>query len=257
MEVERTSLTRFKREPFPLIPLPGTAYSPDANGWELWWRRHIAETRQSLAPLFGAYMATYREAEAASLRFAEWARRFDTQTSDERYAEGYEPFAALSTIEAYKGTLRAIASALLLALDGLLSNLRVRVRRGRERCTDDGPELRNGVTVDRALDAIGNYVRHEHEWRLHDYRGTWPDNRQLRSIAAIAKLSTTMPIEWDDAEEAYIQYTQTNPTIMLLDMLSNFEDYGPDSSYENVERKVLDAGICTIKATFAANTVEL
>ena len=66
-----------------------------------------------------------------------------------------------------------------------------------------------------------------------------------------------MPIEWDDAEEAYIQYTQTNPTIMLLDMLSNFEDYGPDSSYENVERKVLDAGICTIKATFAANTVEL
>ena len=124
------SPTRFKREPFPFTPLPGTAYSPDANGWELWWRRHVPETRHSLSPLFDAYVATYREAEEASLRFAEWARKFDAQTPEERYADNYEPFAALSTIEAYKGTLKAIASSLLLALDGLLSKLRVRIRRG-------------------------------------------------------------------------------------------------------------------------------
>jgi hypothetical protein len=38
---------------------------------------------------------------------------------------------------------------------------------------------------------------------------------------------------------------------MVLDLLCDFEEHGPGATYENVEGKVLNAGICTIRATFA------
>lgn len=141
--------------------------------------------------------------------------------------------------------------ALLLAFDNLLTNLRLRLRgQNAQYPTDDGPELRNGVTVDRALDAAGNYVRHEHEWQLHDYRATFPQGQQLRSIIAIARLSTAMPIDDDDAEEAYAQYTLTDPGPMILDLLSGYEEKGQNATYEDVEEKLKFAGLRTIEVTF-------
>jgi hypothetical protein len=59
---------------------------------------------------------------------------------------------------------------------------------------------------------------------------------------AIAKLSTSMPIEPDEAEEAYIRYTVTNPPLMGLDLLCDYKRYGDAATYENVEAKLLDAG---------------
>jgi hypothetical protein len=198
-------------------------------------------------------MRTYSDAEAAGAKFTAWARRYRSQTAKERFAEDFDPFAAVETGKAYGVIIRALASALLLALDGLLSDLRTRTRNGDDRCTDDGPELAHGVTVDRALDAVGNYVRHAHEWRLHDYRQTWPNKRQLRSIIALARLSTTMPIKDNDAEEAYKTYTETNPPLMVLDLLCDYEQNGPSASYENVERKILEAGVCIIRASFSTS----
>jgi hypothetical protein len=248
-------MSPFERAPFPFVPLPGTAFAPDVNGWQLWWARYVEGARKSLAPVFVVYMETYREAEAASARFSKYACEFASKSVDEWLTEDYDLGGALSTIDASKGTLKATASGLLLALDGMLTDLRVRLR-GKEQpwCTCDGPELRNGVTVDRALDAVGNYIRHEYEWQVHDYRATFPEGRELKSIIALARLSTSMPIEEGDSEAAYEQYTLTRPALMVLDLLCEFERDGPSATYATVERKMLDAGNCTILKTFESRS---
>lgn len=231
--------------------MPGTAYPPNESGWGLWWQREIQEVRPSLRPVFETYMAAYARAEGQSREFKQWAYEFDAQTSEEHFLAGYEPFQVLATVDAAKGTIKALALSVLLAFDNLLTDLRTRLRGERNAyCTNDGPELRHGVTVDRALDAAGNYLRHEHEWRLHDYRATFPEGQQLRSIWAIARLSTTEPIDPSDGAEAYAQYTQTNPGPMILDLLCEYERKGPDASYEDAERKVMEAGMRTIQVSF-------
>jgi hypothetical protein len=63
----------------------------------------------------------------------------------------------LATIDAARGTIDALSLRLVLAFDNLLTDIRLRLRGEQNAyCTNDGPELRNGVTVDRALDAAGN-----------------------------------------------------------------------------------------------------
>jgi hypothetical protein len=241
----------FAREPFPVVPFPGTAYPPNESGWGLWWQREITKVRPSLEPVFGIYMTAYSRAEQESRDFTGWAREFETQTGEERFLAGYEPFEVLATIGAARGTIKALSLSLLMAFDNLLTDVRIRLRGERNAyCTDDGPDLRNGVTVDRALDAAGNYLRHENEWRLHDYRATFPEGQQLRSIRAIAQLSTSDVIDADDSEGAYAQYTLTSPGPMILDMLCNYELRGSDASYDDAEGKVLQAGMCTISVTF-------
>jgi hypothetical protein len=241
----------FARESFPVVPLPGTAYPPNENGWGLWWHREIREVRPSLEPVFDTYVAAYRRAEEQSRGFKQWAREFETQTGEERFLAGYEPFEVLATIDAARGTIDALSLSLLLAFDNLLTDVRIRLRGEQNAyCTNDGPELRNGVTVDRALDAVGNYLRHENEWRLHDYRTTYPSGQQLRSIWAIARLSTSEPIGADDGEGAYAQYTLTRPGPMILDMLADYERKGAEASYEDAESKVREAGMCTVRASF-------
>jgi hypothetical protein len=233
--------------------LPGTAFPPDANGWQLWWRRHLEGVKPSLASVFDSYMATFREAEAESKRFSKWGSDFKSMSPEERFAREYDPFVGLANIDALKGTLKAVAASLLLPLDNLLGDLRFRLS-GSERCRDDGPQLLHGVTVDRALDAFGNYFRHEHEWRNLDVSNNLPNKEQLRSMLPIARLSTTMPIGDDEAAEAYIQYTLTSPAILILDLLCDFKKYGPDTSYDVVEQKIFHAGVATIARVFAPST---
>ena len=239
------------RRRFRLRPLARTLYGPDANGWELWWRQHIRGTQRSLEAIFNAYMDACDDAAEEATQFRDWGERFEQQTLDERLKDGFDPFASLETTKAHLATARALASALLLALDALLSELRSRLRSGKTRCHDEGPHLNRSVTVDRALDAAGNWVRHEYEWRLHDLAGTWPNDQQLRSIVPLAQLSTVMPISGDDTKEAYAAYTEIDPPLLVLDLLSDYSEFGPEAKYETVQGKVIDAGIYIIKNTFA------
>lgn len=96
----------FRREPFPFVPLPGTAYEPNENGWKLWWVRLLEGERAALTPLFDAYSATYRDVEARSKEYHQWVRDWNHRSPDERYTAGYDPHDALMTIEAERGTLK-------------------------------------------------------------------------------------------------------------------------------------------------------
>jgi hypothetical protein len=181
-------------------------------------------------------MDAYREAEDASTRFNINRRRFGENSSAQ---DGSSLWSDLADVQSLQGMVEALASGILLALDGALSDLRMRLRKN-DRCTDDGQELRYGVTVDRALDAVGNYVRHRHEWLMHDFAATWPNETQIRSVKPIAQLSTRMPIE--SAQDAYIQFTLADPPAMILDLLCGFDSHGYDCTFESVEAKVLAAG---------------
>ena len=136
-----------------------------------------------------------------------------------------------------------------MPLDALLTSLRFGLK-GSGECSDDGPDLRNGVSVDRAVDAIGNYVRHRDEWFAHDYADTWPSKRQLRSVRPLAQLSTSRPIA--DAQDAYVEFTSIPlPPAFVLDLLGDYETLGPEMTWRIVESRIYAAALKSIEKRFA------
>lgn len=235
-------MDKHRRVPFATVILPSSTYGTCANDWKRWFGAKLNVMRPSLAPIFDAYMDTYKRAEEMSVEFSELGRDFDRGLT-KNYGDNL--LATVESVRTVRVTTESLASSLLLALDGSLRDLRIRMNGKSDRCTGDGPELRHGVTVDRALDAAGNYARHGHEWLMHDYRETWPEGRQLSSIQVLAQLRTARPT--DDNREAYMEFTLTNPPLLVMDLLCDFEERGYESSYDAVQAKISAAAECTIE----------
>ena len=182
-----------------VIPMPGSFFRRTQPHAELFVTARIGAIRDTCGRLFEDYMRGAEAAEALAKAFNERVRLMTTHE---------EPFNIIeeeARVRAAQRMVELSAQTLILALDGLLSEIRFSLSDS-DVCRDDGPELRNGVTVDRALDAAGNYMRHSHEWFSHDWKPTWPQGQQLVSIRAIAKLFAPYPI--DDEQDAYMAFTQ-------------------------------------------------
>jgi hypothetical protein len=188
-------------------------------------------------------MEAYRVGEGTA---KELRGRFDTLVEGRPYAG--DMGVDIRLLRERRTDVALSAQALVMPLDAMLAKFRFNLF-GDYRCKDDGPELRNGVTVDRALDAVGNYARHEYEWFAHDRKDTWPEGQQKRSITPLAKLHTSCPIE--DNRDAYMEFTSIEiPAAFVLDLIGNYETDGPDMTYRTVESKVYAAALKSIERRF-------
>lgn len=219
--------------------MPTAFYQRTLSHADLLIDARLSGIRYMYERLFDEYMRSAEATEALASEFNAGVKRdrsFDTEFDiPEEYAR----------VCAAEKAVELSAQTLILMLDDFLSKIRFSLT-GFDACRDDGPELRNGVTIDRALDAAGNYVRHSHEWFAHDWKSTWPQGQQLTSIRAIARLFAPYPIE--NEQEAYIAFTRVSyPMISLLDLLSDYEKNGNDSRYAIVEVKVREAAIASVR----------
>ena len=238
----------FKRPPRVIAPLPSTIYPMTPDGVAAWVTSTMQARRPTYQRLFDQYIDARRVHEGATDELRTNLNRVDPYRVDP------EPYPGnlvehLRFVEQRYLDVGLAAETLLLPLDAMLSSLRFALT-SCDRCTDDGPELRNDVMVDRAIDAIGNYVRHRHEWFSHDYAKTWPTKQQMWSVKPLAQLHTSRTIE--DAEDAYMEFTEISlPPAFVLDLLGNYSVDGPDMSFGTVESMVYSAALNSIKRRFA------
>lgn len=222
--------------------MPGTFYKKTLPHAELFIDARVRDLRGTCETLFNAYKAASEGTEAMAVAFNEGVRREPSSESD------FDIFQEDARVRGAQRMVELSAQTMLLVLDGFLSEIRFSLT-GSDICRDDGPELRNGVSVDRALDAAGNYVRHSHEWFSHDWKPTWPQGQQLRSIQAIAKLFA--PYSIDNEQDAYMAFTRVSyPMSSILDLLSDYENRGNDAEYATVEAMIREAALATARRAF-------
>lgn len=201
----------------------------------------ISTGQSTYQRLFDQYVEARRVAEGTAGEIAERLKNV---------ASGYAGNAVghLAILDQRRFDVGLAAEALMLPLDGLLTSLRFGLK-GSGVCYEDGPELRNGVTVDRAVDAIGNFVRHRDEWFAHDYADTWPNTQQLRSVRPLALLSAPHPI--DDAKDAYMAFTSISlPPAFVLDLLGDYEALDAEMTWRVVESHIYAAALKSIERRF-------
>jgi hypothetical protein len=223
--------------------LPSTG-SFDQGGVTRWFARALEVRRPSHERLFAQYLEAYRIAEGTA---NELRSRLASVDDGIRYPG--DMAIDFKILEQRRIDVSVAAENLLVPLDAMLGGLRFRLF-GSDVCKDHGPILRNDKTVDRALDAIGNYVRHAFEWFSHDYHDTQPTAQQERSIKPLAQIYTSRPIT--DAEDAYEEFTLIPlPPAFVLDLLADYEMAGPRMTYRTVEAKVYAAALKSIECRFA------
>lgn len=115
--------------------------------------------RKPLGAVFAQFTQTYRSAEEAQCAFADAVAAVAAGKGTP--AEAAAKLSA--TMDGSEMLVETLASVVLLPLDTVLTALRHGLH-GSDRCRDEGPTIVGGVTVDRALDSVGNLLRHRHEW---------------------------------------------------------------------------------------------
>ena len=208
----------FRRPPLVLVALPSTIYPMTCDGVTAWVTETLQFRKVSYERLFDQYIEALRVAEGTAAALTERLRKVGF---------GYAGMVSVDMriLDQRRFDVSLAAETLMLPLDAFLTSLRCALT-GDETCTDDGPELRNGVTVDRAVDAVGNYVRHRDGWFAHDFADTWPSKRQMRSVQPLAQLRSSTPLHCP--KDAYIEFTSI-PLVAayVLDLLGDYENLGP------------------------------
>jgi hypothetical protein len=213
-----------------------------AAGVTAWITKSMQFRQGTYQHLFDQYVEARRVAEGTAAELAE-------RLKNVAFGSSGNPVEHLGLLDRRRFDVGLAAEALMLPLDALLTSLRFGLT-GNGMCTDDGPELRNGVTVDRAVDAIGNYVRHRDEWFSHDYAETWPNERQMRSVRPLALLYSSQQIE--DARAAYMAFTSISlPPAFVLDLLGDYEALGAEMTWRVVESRIYAAALRSIERRFA------
>lgn len=229
----------FTRVPQVVVPLPSTIYPFTSDGVARWCAQEFVRRRMTHERLFKQYTELYGISEGTEVALGQRLRGATAGRAGNLIE-------AIRITEQRRVEVELAAEALAMSLDSVLTSLRFRLF-GKDVCCDHGPQLRNGVTVDRALDAIGNYVRHGWEWFSHDYGSTWPSKQQTRSIAPLAQLHTTRPI--GDSEDAYQEFTLiTMPATFVVDLLGDYATLGPKMTFAVIEHKVSLAAMSSIEA---------
>ena len=237
----------FHRATLTPMPLPGAFFPFTQPGIASWVVRRMHEHRASYELLFGNYAEAWRISEGSVAEFRSRVRLFN-ETAE--YPGDINT--DLRIIGDRKRNVEFAAEAMLLPLDSFLGSLRFMLF-GNDHCRDDGPVLRYSITVDRALDAIGNYARHSFEWFAHDFNNTWPSSFQHKSIRPLAQLTT--PGRIDDPAAAYRAFTAVElPGAYVLDLLAKYGIDGPRASYKTVEGVVYAAALGSINRRFGTQS---
>ena len=197
-----------------------------------------------LGAVFAHFAQTYRSAEEAQCAFADAVAA--AAAGKGTPAEAAAKLAA--TMDGSAMLVEALASVVLLPLDTVLTALRHGLH-GSDRCRDKGPTIVGGVTVDRALDSVGNLLRHRHEWVRRIVAGERLEARQQTSITSLMRVVRRSADVTD--RDAYDDFPYVErPCADVLDALSGFARDGNGASYESVHDRVALAGQLTIGNKF-------
>jgi hypothetical protein len=205
--------------------------------------------RKPLGAVFAQFTETYRSAEEAQCAFAD-------AVAAAAAGKGTPAAAAAKLAATMDGSamlVETLASVVLLPLDTVLTALRHGLH-GSDRCRDEGPTIVGGVTVDRALDSVGNLLRHRHEWVRRMAAGEPLQARQQTSITSLMRVVRRSPDVTD--RDAYDDFPYVErPCADILDALSSFARDRNEASYESVHDRVVLAGQLTISNKFHPRAV--
>jgi len=204
-----------------------------------------------LRPTFDRLAEDYRSGLAAQRAWDEQLDRVRARPGLRWLPEEEEP-ALLGQQERLRAARAAEADAeiILRTMDDLLSSV-VTAYTGKDKPLDLGPALVAEVSVDRLLDAVGNYVRHRPEWELTMLERGAFTKQQLDSIRPLARVLTGhADIDGIEAYKALIE--EPMPSLRVLDLLSGYTNGQGRGSYEHLEAMVAETASRIIDEKFTA-----